>query len=170
MAKAFAIRNQVPLIRWKLPQECVTTPANFSPKEISKCIDNSKHDDFLYEHWVEGAVAYVTTNINTELGIANGSACRYHSLTFQDDAQKEDYNIQYNKGKESRGPWVITLNRPPKAINVELYEDIPGTNRSCNELYKSMWKENELPTLQKNKVVIPIKPTENVQSKIKCIL
>ena len=60
--------------------------------------------------------------------------------------------------------WVITLNRPPKAINVELYNNFPGSNKSCNKLYKSIWKDNELPSLQKNKVVIPIMATKNVEN------
>ena len=164
MAKAYAIRHNVPLVRWKLPPDCVRTPSNFSQEKVEKFLEQSKDNDSLYEHWVEGALGYITTNINTELGIANGSACRYHSLTFHDNAQKEDYNIQYNRGKQYDGSWVITLNRPPKAINVQLYENIPGNNELCNALYKNMWKENELPKLQKNKVVIPILATKNVQT------
>ena len=95
------------------------TPSNFSPEDVRKFLEKADHNDSLYEHWVEGAQGYVTTNINTELGIANGSACRYHSVTVHDDLQKREYDIQYNRGKDSDNSWVITLSRPPKAINVQ---------------------------------------------------
>ena len=143
----------MPLVRWKLPPECVKTPSNFQQEDINKWLEASEYNDSLYKHWVEGAVAYITTNINTDLGIANGSSCRNHSLTFHDDAQKQEFIIQYNKGRNSDNLWVITLNRPPKAINVELYNNFPGSNKSCNKLYKSRWKDNELPSLQKIKLL-----------------
>ena len=59
----------MPLVRWKLPPECVKTPSNFQQEDINKWLEASEYDDFLYEHWVEGTVAYITTNINTDLGI-----------------------------------------------------------------------------------------------------
>ena len=47
MAKVYAIRHNVPLVRWKLPPECVKTPSNFQQEDINKWLEASEYNDSL---------------------------------------------------------------------------------------------------------------------------
>jgi len=79
-------------------------------------------DNCFYEMFVPGAAGYITENINTDIGLANGVEIKYHSLSFATEDKERIFNEEF----ESDGSLVMTLDEPPSAINVELFADFPG--------------------------------------------
>ena len=155
---AFAGRNNLPVVRWKLPESHIRYPHNFNNKQ-TRDILREIDDHVLYEFFVQSAVGYVTNNINTSLGIANGSPIRYHSITFLSSDQKEEFDRGMRQWQQD--PKIhkfITLTEAPKSINVELYPEIEGLDEHTNNMYKEKWTTEE--TLHHlcvpGKIVIPM--------------
>ena len=46
----------------------------------------------FYELFVPGAVGYLSENINTYIGLANGVKIKYHSLSFGTSEEDEVFN------------------------------------------------------------------------------
>jgi len=110
-------------------------------------------NDCFHEMFVPGAAGYITENINTDIGLANGVEIKYHSLSF---GTEEEDNI-FNEEFESDGPLVMTLDEPPSAINVELFADFDGDSRDKkkeNKKKRKEWKHGSL--VDDGRVVIQI--------------
>ena len=110
-------------------------------------------NDCFHEMFVPGAAGYITENINTDIGLANGVEIKYHSLSF---GTEEEDNI-FNEEFESDGPLVMTLDEPPSAINVELFADFDGDSRDKkkeNKEKRKEWKHGSL--VDDGRVVIQI--------------
>lgn len=69
-----------------------------------------------------GAAGYITENINTDIGVANGVEIKYHSLSFESEDEDRVFKDEFENGQSL----VMTLDRPPDAINVELFADFDG--------------------------------------------
>jgi hypothetical protein len=111
-------------------------------------------NEIFYELFVPGARAYLNHNINTDVGLANGTEIKYDSISFGDPEDEEEYRRQ----SRGRSPGeTITLHQPPSAINVELFADFPGdteVQKKKNATKRQNWQHRSL--AGDGRVVIPI--------------
>ena len=100
------------VIRWPLP---ISKWINKPPNEDHQM--DAQQDPAFYEYFVLNAPAYCTSNLNTNLGLANGTPLYLHSIIPVDDNQSEF--IAYQQQTLPCGS-IITLTEPPFAINVTI--------------------------------------------------
>ena len=117
-------------------------------------LDRVLQESCFWELFVAGIVGYLTINLNTELGLANGTQVKYHSVSF---ANADDL-LEFNMKLQSAEPGAtIDLDRPPDIINVELFPDLPGDDdktRESNEEKRKQWKYGSV--TDDGTIVIPI--------------
>ena len=111
------------------------------------------NNDSFYELFVPGARGYLSHNINTSIGLANGTEIKYHSLSFGDPGDESEYlrSLRCSSPGET-----ITLHEPPSAINVELFADFPGdlaAQKKKNANKRRNWRHGSLVS---GRVVVPI--------------
>ena len=101
----------------------------------------------LLSYFVQGAMSYITENINPKKDLANGTTVFMHSLTFsEEDKLCEDYEVFLNQINNSLpGEHIHIHNIIPKYTNVEI---------NITKDLQPLWKENE--TMIKDKYIIPI--------------
>jgi hypothetical protein len=130
------------------------------PQLLKKITDA---EAFFWQYFVPGADAFITFNINPELGLANGSPVRCHSLGFKKTAMIQAIKalIQGN-GTHNPLPFgsEIELHTPPDALFVEILPSLddkePTTKR---KLQMSMLQTQSIDNPE-NKIVIPIEPVK----------
>ena len=79
----YAFRWQTDVARW---QNKPTLP--------NERDDLQNRDPSFWQHFVPGASGFLTTNLNTNLGLANGTPIILHSLTFASDEQLQHVRSQ----------------------------------------------------------------------------
>jgi hypothetical protein len=112
----------------------------------------SQNESF-YELFVQGARGYLTHNINTSVGLANGTEVKYDSISFDDPDEEREYREHMKSHQPGE---TVTLHNPPSAINVELFADFPGDSeaqKKRNATKRQNWRHG---SLAENRVVIPI--------------
>ena len=131
----FAIEHHTHVIIW---------PVNYTnwinrPKSDTLAIMN---DPVFWQYFVVGAEMIVSSNINTDLGIANGTMGICHSITM-----KEHSDTVYLRNQIQSQPIgsIISLTDTPMSINIELFKGQISKTKS--------WDRE---TLIKEKVVIPL--------------
>ena len=100
-------------------------------------------NDCCYEMFVPGAAGYITENINTDIGLANGVEIKYHSLSFGTTEQDKLFKDEL---KTHDSP-VLDLNTPPAALNVELFADFDGDSedkKDENKRKRNEWTHGSL--------------------------
>jgi hypothetical protein len=104
-AKAFGKRNNVPVLRWKCK---LSLDFPLSVKEI--LYEEDERLD-LFAYFVQGGSGQVLDNAhgNVYFGVANGTACKIHSLAWDDPEDKED---AHNAIRTSTPGQVIDLPKP----------------------------------------------------------
>ena len=126
-AKQFAIRQQVPFIKWK-------NPLNISVDHLSSEEQTRLYESHpaLYGVFVKGAPCFLTQNINPSVGLANGTRGIMHSLIFGKSdphdsvgSSHDDTVIQAQTSliQGAAGGEEILLSIRPQSINVQV--DIP---------------------------------------------
>jgi hypothetical protein len=112
-------------------------------------------NESFYELFVQGARGYLTHNVNTSIGLANGTEIKYDSISFENPDDEEEYR----KHMKNRSPGdIVTLHKPPSAINVELFADFPGDSeaqKKKNAVRRRNWQHGSL-VRSGRRVVIPI--------------
>merc|ERR1712194_546524 len=103
-----------------------------------------------------------TVNLSIEKRIANGLPVEYHSISFLDK------NFEFEVFKTIRcceHGSVITIERPPDFINVELFPDIHGDYKAIamNVLRRLNWKGGSI--TNDGRIVVPISMTPKHQLK-----
>ena len=77
-------------------------------------------------------------NVNIDVRLANGTMFRYHSISLGSLAEEDEARIE----AERVGPGgVITLERPPEMINVEVFPDVEGDDEVTKELNRRLRRE-----------------------------
>ena len=97
---------------------------------------------------------FLTYNINTLLGLANGTEVKYHSLSFANDEERSNF---IEKSRNAEPGSIVELNQPPLCINVEVYPAFPNDDeKTLNEKAEKRrsWKYGSL--LDDGKIVIPL--------------
>jgi hypothetical protein len=152
-AKDWASHHSTFLIRWLRD----VNYSNWKGKPRSK--EHIKHamanNETFYELFVPGARAFLTHNINTAIGLANGTEIKYDSISFDDP----DVEREYRKHLNCHSPGdIITLDKPPSAINVELFADFSGDSeaqKKKNATKRQNWQHGSL-VKDGGRIVIPI--------------
>ena len=109
----------------------------------------------FWEMYVPEALGYLTFNINTNKGLANGIPIKYHSVSFGDADRLDNFERRLDGAAPGE---VITLDRPPDVMNVELFPDLKEDSNNIREMkaeLRRMWKHGSLPDCP-GKIVIPI--------------
>ena len=135
-ARRFAKQNNTLVVRWRTKKWKLD---GLSETAIKKILE----DPVLYEHFVVGAMGFIATNICNGLGLVNGLEIKYHSLTFQDEVQKKEYR---SKMRNARAGDVITLDMPPRSVNVLVKPKFKS----------SAWEKVSLKT--DKEVIVPLDP------------
>jgi hypothetical protein len=143
-AQKWAQENGVPIITWKL--QCRGTVMNFIKD------DNVLHEIYhaqsgLLGYFVQGAMSYLTENINPSKGLANGNTVYMHSLSFSDeDIMSSEYKTFLTMYDESQPGEEVHLKKIiPTFINVEII---------MTAALKKYWNTSD--TIVPNKYVVPI--------------
>lgn len=134
LAKRFAERHSVPVIRWKNPVDL--RGRQLSPQAFDILYSRNLE---LWGFFVQGAPAYVSANISPLKGIANGTLVRLHSLKIADDEDVVSV-LAALPGT------VVELSRPPEAVLVELV--------ALSDAVRGAWRPSE--TTVPGKVVVPV--------------
>ena len=131
----FAIEHHTHVIKWPVDY---TNWIN-RPKSDTLAIMN---DPIFWQYFVVGAEMIISSNINTDLGIANGTMGICHSITM-----KEHSDTVYLRNQIQSQPIgsIISLTDTPMSINIELFKGQISKTKS--------WDRE---TLIKEKVVIPL--------------
>jgi hypothetical protein len=143
-AQRWAEENGVPIITWKI--QCRETVLNFIKDDA--LLDDIYHPQSgLLGFFVQGAMAYLTENINPSKGLANGSTVYMHSLSFNNEDIKTDEYIAFLKmcDDSQPGQQIHLRNIIHNFINVEIF--------MTPEIVK-YWKTSD--TIVENKYVVPI--------------
>ena len=83
-AQLFAAYHQTYVLKWhNTATHYINRPTNEEMPSIMQ------QHPFFWQFFVAGAEAYLDWNINTDLGLVNGSLIKLHSLTFENDADKK---------------------------------------------------------------------------------
>jgi hypothetical protein len=110
-------------------------------------------NESFYELFVPGARAFLTHNINTFVGLANGTEVKYDSISFDDLDEEREYHTHMNNHSPGE---TVTLHNPPSAINVELFADFPGDSEAQKKRNASKRRNWQHGSLAADRIVIPI--------------
>ena len=148
-AKRWASQHNTKVVRWF--RKRLDNVWKGKPKR-SENVLKAMEEDCFYELFVPGAAGYISENINTDIGLANGVEIKYHSLSFgtleEDEAFKDEF--------ANSDALIMTLDKPPDAVNVELYADFPGDSAAKkreNAKKRRKWTHG---TLVEGRVVVQI--------------
>ena len=139
-AKRWSLQHNTTVVRW--PRQYKINSWKGRPKDKShRAI--AMQNDCCYEMFVPGAAGYITENINTDIGLANGVEIKYHSLSFGTTEQDKLFKDEL---KTHDSP-VLDLNTPPAALNVELFADFDGDSedkKDENKRKRNEWTHGSL--------------------------
>ena len=124
------------------------------PASVESMADATKQACF-WETFVSGALGFVNYNLNTKIGIANGTGIRYHSVSFEDPKRNEELHSLIESTPQGG---TIILEEPPDYINVEMYPDLDedtDDDRQKKKKLRQMWTYGSLDNTGQ-KIVIPI--------------
>ena len=144
----FAAHNNTFAFRWKADvrrwQGCPSLP--------QEQLDVQNSDPCFWQYFVAGADAFLTNNLNTNLGLANGTPVKLHSLTF---SSQDQLDAVLSDIASSHPGDVITLDEPPLAVNLLLPStfDSKTTPSRRRTAQLNILKRH---SLSKNDIVIPL--------------
>ena len=124
----------------------------------SDTTDLYEQNPTLWQYFVPGSEAFLTKNINTRLGLVNGSPVVCHSVVL--DPKGPDYErvLEATSG-ENRLPWgsEIILSEPPPAVNMKIKTALDDTEPSRYKLrqIKALRKHSVAPEMSED-IIIPI--------------
>jgi hypothetical protein len=150
-AQRFAIQNNTYVIKWKNRVRCwKNKPKGNSMQEAFD--DNS----FMWQYFVKGAPCFIKQNINTALGIANGSEAKQHSLCFLNNDQAQEFAALVTGPSAPPYGSEIILEQAPLSVNVEI--TFPEREAFLNHVQDEQERLLRLHSLSSSKssAVIPI--------------
>ena len=137
----YAKSKGLPVIRWRTHyrgwQQKPTNPRH---------LEEAMSDPCFFEYFVRMANGSITAHVNKELNIVNATPVQYHSIVPVDDNQKQELETALANAVPGD---VITLSRPPAAVNVILRVD----SQSDDE--RDAWSDY---TVVQKRVIVPILP------------
>ena len=118
-AKQFAKFSQTYVIRWK--NDCKDWQNK--PFTLQERLEVQQSDCAFYQYFVPGADIFLTTNLNSNLGLANGTPATLHSITLETANDIQDVQRQIDSLPAGS---IITLKSPPVAVNIQLGSGLDG--------------------------------------------
>ena len=166
-AERWAHYHGVNTIRWARKRKEQTWRGR--PARIENIAHVFENNSCFWELFIPGARGYLNTyGINVDIGLANGTEIKYHSLSFEDPAEEKNFQQKLHRAKPGD---TITIDFPPKAINVELFADFDGDTsaaKSEKRASRKKWLEAKRGSLTDDgRVVVPISQGDgkNIQYK-----
>ena len=154
-SKRWAVRKKTSVIRWpRRIRNWKGKPSNPSNVERAKA-----QEGCFWELFVPQALAYLTSNLKVDKGLANGVTVKYDSISF---SNLEDQDNFENLLSEAVPGTIITLEGPPDYINVELFPDFDGDDekiRLKNEAKRRQWKFGSI--TEDGRIVVPLDMTHS---------
>ena len=114
--------------------------------------DLQDRDPSFWQQFVAGASGFLTTNLNTNLGLANGTPIVLHSLTFATDEQLQHVRSQIRSLPPGS---TITLDEPPLSVNVEIPSTF-DTKRKPSFRRQAQLAILKQHSLSKDAIIIPL--------------
>jgi hypothetical protein len=148
-AKRWALQHNTKVVRWFRKRQ--DDKWKGKPMKAENVI-RAMEEDCFYELFVPGAAGYLTENINTDIGLANGVEVKYHSLSFGTSEEDEVFHDEFANSDDL----IVTLDQPPLAVNVELYADFPGDSDAKKRENEKKRKEWTHGSLVEGRVVVQI--------------
>lgn len=139
-----AIRTGQPVLTWRN----VLDPRTQSLFDRAAQIHNVPIHDLLQKYsesssyFIIGARVMLRDNLTTEKGIANGTTCVLHSITFDPALGRAAIDEEFQRISQASPGTIVELKYMPFSVNVRLNEDIHN------------WNPAE--TLDSTQVVIPL--------------
>ena len=139
-----AIRTGQPVLTWRN----VLDPRTQSLFDRAAQIHNVPIHDLLQKYpesssyFIIGARVMLRDNLTTEKGLANGTTCVLHSITFDPALGHAAIDEEFRRVSQATPGTIVELKYRPFSVNVRLNEDI------------SNWDPTE--TLDTTQVVIPL--------------
>jgi len=154
-AKMYATYHNTHVVRWKrkIGSKWDNKPTN------AHALEEAQDEPCFWEYFVPRAPAFLTTNINVNNDLANGTEVRMDSLSFQ---SPEDEEFLSEMIKSEPFGSIIDMRNPPSAINVELYADDvwdSSETKKKNASKRSEWKVGSV--VNDDRVVVPISLQHN---------
>ena len=121
LAVDFARRHGLPFIRWQLPLKDSFITAGLCQLDLQLLYDQNV--EALYGFFVYGMPAFVTANVATLLGFANGSPVVYHSLSFDSSGSHHAVEAVAAAHRAIAGGGageIVTLDLVPFSVNVSV--------------------------------------------------
>jgi len=161
-AKRWAEYHGTNLIRWaRKRRENTWKGKPTSMDGVNRAMENA----CFWELYIPGAKGYLNTyNINGDLGLANGTEIKYHSLSFGNRVEQRGFNELCAQSKPGD---VIRIDSPPAAINVELFADFPedtADTKAKKKVARKKWLDSGKPSITNDgRVVIHISQQDGSQ-------
>ncbi len=111
----YARKHGMHLIRWPCQMEESTWDGK--PEKQEHREEAVDRDPTFWQWFVPGIHVYLNQNVNVGLGMANGTRCKLHSLSFSDERTLRNVRRQTLQTPLDK---VITLKEPPVSVNVQL--------------------------------------------------
>jgi hypothetical protein len=151
-AKIFAAENGEHVFWWRYKQEKWWN----RPLLVEERLQMIESDPCFWQYFVAGADAFLTSNVNTNLGLANGTQVQLHSLTLSSEEQICEVEAQI---KRSLPGSIITLDVAPISVNMKLDTNLDSTSkRRAQKLVLSRI------SMEEDYIVIPIRKDDKVNS------
>ena len=151
----FAKQHGTYVFKWK---NHLTSWKN-KPSDTTRLL---QENPMLWQFFVPGSDAFLSRNINTNLGLANGTPVVCHSLVL--DPMGIDYErVQHMISGGERLPYgsVIVLDSPPLAVNMEIQKGLDGKKPSQHkkkqfEVLKKFRIQDDERNSKDDRIIIPI--------------
>lgn len=137
--KQFATRHGLPILKWR-------NKITFQNEiQISESDQEWLYqvEPGLFSYFVQGAMAYLTKNINPEKGLANGTLVTLHSIVLHSN----DLMI-YQKAINLASPGEVVEIKQPQSVNISL---VASTYN---------WPTDQRLSFQSDQVILPLTVTE----------
>jgi hypothetical protein len=133
----FARMKGLPVLRWRYAMPWL--------QQLSTAQAESMYKRYpaLTGYFVKGAPAFITSNINPNKGLANGTAAVLHSLSWEDSAYVAEVALRVSQGEPGE---IIDVNLP-LTVNVEV---------PMSQLRISRWTCPANETLVAGRAVLPL--------------
>ena len=116
-------------------------------------LDVHDKEPCFWQYFVADSDAFVNSNINTNLGLANGTPVKLHSLTLESEDELEAVHSQMRSSPPGS---TITLKHPPVSVNVSIPETFDGKPTARTRKQKAQQRILKKHSLSHDEIVIPL--------------
>jgi hypothetical protein len=138
--KLWAKKNKTYVFKWRSK-----TRKHINPADVEAMGHIRENNSFFWQYWVQDAPGFLSSTINGEMGLVNGSPVKMHSLTFQ--SQAEHTRIEQLLNGPNPPPFGSEIEVDiPIYVNMELISSLDNqvvTDRKQNQL--NILSQHKLP-------------------------